>query len=88
MEFLLFNKAYQKDLFQALNKTEFTETAWGKKILNNIMVEVVFLIKKKTQKYSFLFFSFLKYKFSVWVQGHYYLSTSLSCTLLMSRVNL
>ena len=49
MEFLLFNKAYQKDLFQALNKTEFTETAWGKKILNNIMVEVVFLIKKKNR---------------------------------------
>ena len=47
MEFLLFIEAYQKDLFQALNKTEFTETAWGKKILNNIMVEVVFLIYKK-----------------------------------------
>lgn len=38
MEFLLFNEADQKDLFQALNKTEV------KKMLNNIMVDVVFLI--------------------------------------------
>ena len=59
MEFLLFNKAYQKDLFQALNKTEFTETAWGKKILNNIMVEAVFLIKKNTE-ILFLIFLFPK----------------------------
>lgn len=43
MEFLLFHGAYQRDLFQALNKLEFTEIAWVK-TLNNIMVEVVFLI--------------------------------------------
>lgn len=37
MEFPLFNEADQKDLFQALNKTEV------KKMLNNTMIDVVFL---------------------------------------------
>lgn len=38
MEVPLFKAAYQRDLFQESNKTEFTETAWVKKMLNNMMV--------------------------------------------------
>ena len=65
MEFLSFNEAYQKDLFQALNKTEFTEDSLAKGDFKQYNGWNCFFNLQKTQKFSFLFFSFLKYKFSV-----------------------